>query len=84
MAVFGVLALLIWRAIATTTAWPRAALVALALTVAYAVTDELHQGFVSGRSASPVDVGIDALGASLAIAAAAWIVTRRRRRHVGA
>jgi VanZ family protein len=30
--------------------------------VAYAATDELHQHFVAGRHASPVDVAIDAAG----------------------
>ncbi|HEX6491135.1 MAG TPA: VanZ family protein [Gaiellaceae bacterium] len=30
--------------------------------VAYAATDEFHQHFVAGRHASPVDVGIDAIG----------------------
>src|SRR5919202_1687185 len=30
--------------------------------VAYAATDELHQHFVPGRHASPVDLGIDTVG----------------------
>jgi VanZ family protein len=30
--------------------------------VAYAATDELHQRFVAGRHASPLDVAIDAAG----------------------
>ena len=81
MAVFGVLALLIWRAIATTSPSRRAWLVALALAVAYAVTDELHQGTVGGRHASAVDVGIDALGASIAVAVAGFVAQRRRERH---
>jgi VanZ family protein len=34
--------------------------------VGYAVTDELHQHYVSGRHATPVDVAIDAAGASIA------------------
>ena len=36
--------------------------VAVALGSAYAVTDELHQAFVPGREASPVDWLIDAVG----------------------
>ena len=70
MGVFGILALLVWRALAMTTAWrrPRTWLVALGAAVLYAATDELHQGFVAGRHPSPVDVGIDATGAVLAIA----------------
>src|SRR5664279_1279480 len=70
MAVFGILALLAWRALATTTAWRRPWVWALALVVLYAVTDEIHQGFVAGRHPSPVDVGIDAAGALIAVAAA--------------
>lgn len=69
MVVFGILALLIWRAVATTTARRRPWAWALALAVLYAITDELHQGSVAGREASAVDVGIDAAGALFAIAA---------------
>jgi VanZ family protein len=67
MGVFGVLGLLAWRALALTTGlrWPWAW--AIALAVAYAATDEAHQAFVAGRSPSPVDVAIDALGAVLGI-----------------
>jgi VanZ family protein len=39
--------------------------VALAAGVAYAATDELHQHFVRGRHASPVDVAIDAVGVAV-------------------
>jgi VanZ family protein len=35
--------------------------------VAYAGTDELHQHFVAGRHASPLDVGIDAAGIALGV-----------------
>jgi VanZ family protein len=35
---------------------------ALAVGIAYAASDELHQHFVRGRHASPVDVAIDAVG----------------------
>jgi len=70
MAVFGILALLAWRAMATTTAWRWPWAMALALAILYAITDELHQGFVAGRHPSPVDVGIDATGALIAVVAA--------------
>jgi VanZ family protein len=43
--------------------------------VAYAGTDELHQHFVRGRHASPVDVAIDAVGVTLGILA--WTHVRR-------
>ena len=38
---------------------------ALTAGIAYAATDELHQHFVRGRHASPVDIAIDALGVTL-------------------
>src|ERR671936_423683 len=37
--------------------------------VAYAASDELHQHFVRGRHAYPVDVAIDACGVTLGILA---------------
>jgi|RhiMetdeSRZDD1v2_1073273.scaffolds.fasta_scaffold783513_2 VanZ like protein len=42
---------------------------AFAIGLAYAVTDEIHQHFVHGRHASPVDVLIDAAGIAIGIAA---------------
>ena len=77
MGVFGILALLAWYALARTTAWRRPWAWAFGLTVLYAISDELHQGFVAGRHPSPVDVGIDAAGALIAIAAVALIRSRR-------
>jgi VanZ family protein len=77
MAVFGILALLAWRALATTTAWRRPWAPALVFAVLYAITDELHQGFVAGRHPSPVDVGIDATGALIAVVAAGIVRSRR-------
>jgi VanZ family protein len=62
LGVFGILALLIWRALRTTRL-PRPLPWAFILAVFYAITDELHQAGVAGRNASVVDVGIDAAGA---------------------
>ena len=45
--------------------------VAFVLATLYAVTDELHQSFVAGRHASPLDVAIDAAGVALGLALAA-------------
>jgi VanZ family protein len=42
--------------------------------VAYAVTDEFHQHFVSGRNGNPVDVAIDAVGLLIGV-----VVYRRWR-----
>jgi len=47
----------------------RAALAAVALTVAYGVTDEIHQMFVPGRTAELRDLRSDAVGAVAAVAA---------------
>jgi VanZ family protein len=44
--------------------------------VAYAVTDEIHQHFVEGRHASPVDVAIDSAGVLIGILVIQ--ITRRR------
>ena len=59
---YAILALLLVRAVGREVP-------ALALGVLYAASDELHQGFVRGRHASPVDVAIDAVGLLLGIAA---------------
>ena len=42
---------------------------ALALGVAYAISDELHQHFVPGRRGAPLDVLIDAVGVGLGVLA---------------
>lgn len=48
----------------------------------YAVTDELHQRFVPGRSGVPIDVLIDSIGAFigivLAMGIACWLASRRQ------
>jgi VanZ family protein len=49
---------------------------ALAVGIAYAATDELHQYFVRGRHASPVDVAIDAIG--VAVGMLVWLRLRER------
>lgn len=80
MAVFGILALLVWRALATTTRVPRPAMWAIALTVLYAISDELHQGAVDGRHASALDVGFDSVGAVVAVAVIGLVRGRRSPR----
>jgi VanZ family protein len=49
---------------------------ALAAGLAYAATDELHQYFVRGRHATPVDVAIDGVG--IAIGMLVWLRVRGR------
>lgn len=70
--VFAVLTLLWLRALGPLTA--RALLVAVAISLLYAASDEYHQTSVSGRSGSPRDVGIDAIG----IGAAALLARSER------
>jgi VanZ family protein len=60
----------------------KAALITLGLVFLYAASDELHQSFTPGRHPSPLDVGIDMLGASLACGL--WLVSARVRRFVRA
>lgn len=50
----------------------RAALLAAVLATAYGVTDEIHQMFVPGRTASVTDALANALGA-FAVAGWAWL-----------
>jgi len=49
---------------------------ALAIGIAYAATDELHQHFVRGRHTAPIDVAIDAVGLSLGMLV--WLRVRSR------
>ncbi len=58
---FAVLGALLLRAL-------RAERPALALGIAYAASDELHQHFVPGRLGSPYDVLIDGVGVALGVA----------------
>jgi len=46
---------------------PRRALACVAIAAAYSLTDEFHQSFVPGRTASLSDCGIDTIGATLGI-----------------
>jgi VanZ family protein len=49
---------------------------AAAIALLYAISDEYHQSFVPHRTATPIDVGIDAAGIA---AAAIWIRFEGRR-----
>ena len=51
---------------------------ALAVSVAWAGADELHQTFVPSRTASPLDVLLDATGATLATLTAHVLMTAKR------
>ena len=64
---YGILYFLFWKAITKTTTYNKveAFILALSLTVFYGLTDEFHQVFVIGRSATLVDVVADAVGGAL-------------------
>jgi VanZ family protein len=51
--------------------------VAVALGVAYAISDEIHQSFVPGRAGSPLDVALDAAGVLAGVAL--WQLAQARR-----
>jgi VanZ family protein len=57
----------------------RPVLIAVCIALAYACTDEFHQTFVRGRSGTPRDVGIDAIG----MAIAALLIWMRRSAPTG-
>ena len=53
--------------------------VAACISFVYACSDEFHQTFVDGRTGTPVDVGVDAIG----IALAAYLMDLRRKESEG-
>ncbi len=71
---FGLLWLLWHRALR----W-RVPAVAAAIAVGYAISDEVHQHYISGRVGSPRDVAIDVAGVALAWAATELVRRRRGR-----
>lgn len=77
---YAVLGLLYHRAL-TLSGVRRAAPAAVALSLLYAVTDELHQGLVDGRSPQTLDVMIDTLGACAGAAFCHFITVIHRRRN---
>jgi VanZ family protein len=66
---YAVLGALVYRAL-------RHEPIAIALSSAYAVTDEVHQSFVDGRAGSPVDWLVDTAGIVVGVLLLARIVDR--------
>ena len=58
---------------------PRWAFSSFFVLVLYAASDEFHQSFVSTRTASPYDVGIDILGGITALGLSALLHLSRKR-----
>jgi len=56
-----ILSLLLYRALKITSKSPQT--LAILITILYAITDEVHQYFVSGRVSSSFDILFDAFGA---------------------
>lgn len=84
---YGILAVLLWRAIRRSRPAPgwswegRAALWAWALATTYAATDEYHQSFVPSRSGQWQDVVLDSSGAALGLLLTwGWFHWRSSRR----
>jgi VanZ family protein len=73
------LSILWWRTLAARPSAPGRRTLALAffLTVLYAVSDEVHQTFVPGRSGTFGDLLIDAAGAAMSL----WLVHRWQSRQ---
>ena len=53
--------------------WKKCAL-SFGICALYAITDELHQGAVPGRSPQVTDVLLDSLGSTVGIAVALWLL----------
>jgi VanZ family protein len=75
---YALLCFLWWRALRTKLDRLTALAPAFAIAFLYAVSDEYHQTFVTGRHGSWVDVAIDSMGAALIV----LLVLRARRNRV--
>ena len=79
---YGILAFLLWRALSrgqgalSRSAW----VTAFVVSVLYAASDEYHQTFVPGRNGTPVDVGIDTVGALIALLIVGSLGRKERRK----
>jgi VanZ family protein len=84
---YAILVILVWRALAVSTQQGknpgdlRLSIVALGVAVAYACLDEWHQSWTANRFGSPVDVGIDSLGACLGLGMI-WIRQQFEEKYV--
>lgn len=77
LVVYAILALLVRFAVE---GWPAPQWLALAITIAYGVSDELHQALVPSRTGTLRDVLLDSAAASVTLL---LLVAARRRRRPG-
>lgn len=75
---YGILAVLLMRALLLgRCTMNQAFLAAIAITLAYALSDEFHQAAVPGRNSSLMDIGFDLLGALSFSLGAQWLTRRQ-------
>ena len=83
---YAVLAILIWRALRLGARWQLKMSILLASLVCalFAVSDEFHQSFVPTRTASPIDVMIDIIGALIGLTICVAVAKRKalKEEHV--
>ncbi|MBS4200427.1 VanZ family protein [Bacillus sp. FJAT-49732] len=76
LSAFGLLAVLFYKGLQKNRFW-----FAWLLTTLYAATDELHQVFIPERTGAVLDVGIDSLGAFIALIGVVLLNRKRRERR---
>ncbi len=75
---YGVLAIFVWLALPEGSGRARRVVLALALSSAYGVSDEVHQHWVPGRTTDVLDWTADTAGAALAVGGLELVLRRRR------
>ena len=58
-------------------------LLALFMAILFSLSDEFHQSFVQGRTSTLVDVGIDTVGAAIALTFGAYVSSNSRSNSEG-
>src|SRR5216683_732350 len=83
---YSVLAMLLWRALCSSTRWQMKMsillLVAALASAIFAASDEFHQSFVPSRTASPTDVMIDICGALIGLLSCLMFAARKRPERI--
>lgn len=80
LALYGVLAALLYAGLPLQLGRGRRAAIAFVVAVLYGVSDEYHQSFVPGRDADPFDLLVDTLAAALSLTLFAALLPRLARR----